>query len=256
MSRPRTPIPAFTLIELLVVIAIIALLIALLLPALQTARRAPIRVKCASNMHQLHTAYTSYALEAKDYLPWNVVGMTTDLLWINLKLKDTLVKDFGLVQSVFDCPGVTTCLRTDSYYPDYPTVGNDYSWTNPAQMGIAGEMGVPTSFTIFAGRMSGYYGGVGAESIPLKLDDRKRMLNGATITPWFCDFVYASSSDPVEFAPYPLPGTPFHWRSGLNAANPDGSVIFKPFEGVDTNLTTTTKAAKFFLIDANWSAGF
>ena len=256
MSRSRNPIPAFTLIELLVVIAIIALLVALLLPALQASRRAPIRVKCASNMHQLHTAYTSYALEAKDYLPWNVTGLTSDLLWINLKLKDTLVKDFGLTQPVFDCPAVTTCLRTDSYYPDYPWVGNDYSWTNPAPMGVGSEVGVPTSFTIFAGRMSGYLGGIGMESIPIKLDDRKRMLNGATLTPWFCDFVYATTSTPVQFSPYPLPGTPYHWRSGLNAANPDGSVNFKPFDGIDTNLNTATTATKFVPIHANWLCGF
>src|SRR5689334_4175182 len=61
---------AFTLVELLVVLGIIALLISLILPAFAKARRSATALNCASNMRQVGVAFSMYAAENKQTLPY------------------------------------------------------------------------------------------------------------------------------------------------------------------------------------------
>ena len=69
-SRRRALAPrGFTLIEVLVVIGIIALLISILLPSLNAAQRAAMKVTCASNLRTIGQSYAQYTGESKGKYP-------------------------------------------------------------------------------------------------------------------------------------------------------------------------------------------
>ncbi len=70
---------AFTLVELLVVIAIIGMLIALLMPAVQSAREASRRAKCASNMRQVGLAIRQYCDTHHGFWPLTTHNSDADL---------------------------------------------------------------------------------------------------------------------------------------------------------------------------------
>ncbi len=59
----------FTLVELLVVIGIIAVLIGILLPTITKAQESAKRAACLSNLRQLGSSLTEYALRNKDQVP-------------------------------------------------------------------------------------------------------------------------------------------------------------------------------------------
>lgn len=96
----RNPHGAFTLVELMVVIAIVAMLIALLLPSLSAARENARTAACASNLRQLHLAFTGYAVEHRSFFPDTGVYLTPagyrwHFLWVwKQAISRKLTKDY------------------------------------------------------------------------------------------------------------------------------------------------------------------
>ena len=60
------------------VIAIIGILIGVLLPVLAKARRASVRVSCASNLRQIATAFTNYLNDTRGVVFWRSVNINTE----------------------------------------------------------------------------------------------------------------------------------------------------------------------------------
>ena len=96
---------AFTLVELLTVIAIIGILAAILIPTVANMRKTVNQTRCASNLRQIHLAYTTFASENGNRIlspqrfnayrqnPQNYEGLSkdVDLHWYQILIKYALV---------------------------------------------------------------------------------------------------------------------------------------------------------------------
>jgi prepilin-type N-terminal cleavage/methylation domain-containing protein len=69
MNRRAPRQRGFTLIELMVVIAIVTVLAGLLVPAISRAMKTASRTACMNNLKQLGTAFATYRIQSKGYLP-------------------------------------------------------------------------------------------------------------------------------------------------------------------------------------------
>lgn len=90
LTKPR----GFTLIELLVVLGFLGLLAAILLPVFLTARERARATACASNLRQLHLAFSQYAADNNGFVPpYAVAGHPSAYLALSLKGRIVWWKD-------------------------------------------------------------------------------------------------------------------------------------------------------------------
>ena len=116
----------FTLVELLVVIGIIALLLAILLPTLSSVRQAGRGTACLSNLKQMATALTQYAVDHQTQLPpaymSQTFGDTTHLrTW-----DTTTIRRSGLVEDVV--PGTLWQSTDPSAVQQCPEFSGRANW--------------------------------------------------------------------------------------------------------------------------------
>jgi prepilin-type N-terminal cleavage/methylation domain-containing protein len=149
----RTGRRGFTLIELLVVITIISMLIGMLLPAVQKAREAAMRISCANNLHQLGIAMHNYegtfgrlppdrrnigsatwAVELLPFMEETNLYRQWDLG--KLYYQQNAVARTSPVKNYF-CPS----RRTASDYPKTSLSGDVPSWGVPTATNIPGALG-------------------------------------------------------------------------------------------------------------------
>ncbi len=113
---------AFTLIELLVVIAIIGILVALIVPVVGSAKEKSYRVKCQSNLKQIHLASLGLFAENPTRFP---IALDTARV-------EALMPHVKYIRDVFSCPSAPNVgTNTISY------VFNDNLWSGLSQSIVA-----------------------------------------------------------------------------------------------------------------------
>jgi prepilin-type N-terminal cleavage/methylation domain-containing protein len=142
--RFRGPRPGFTLIELLVVISIIGLLIGLTLPAVQKAREAADRIRCANNLKQIGLGLHHYELVHHSLPP--VASSFQGASWMVLELpfleQAPLYSQWNLKRTYYQQSDAARLTTLSIYFcpsrrmpagPPAASISGDFPCTNPQE---------------------------------------------------------------------------------------------------------------------------
>lgn len=128
----------FTLVELLVVISIIALLLAILMPALSKVRSQATRVVCSSYLHSWGIALSLYAIDNKNYFPYNSVAIPPDIPvgTFSLNWCGTVVQQFWKKYLLKSDNAILNKKKNILYCPTMKAAGAPYDVINSGQAGF------------------------------------------------------------------------------------------------------------------------
>ncbi|MBV9463706.1 MAG: type II secretion system protein [Verrucomicrobiae bacterium] len=232
----RSSATCFTLIELLVVITIVAILAGLIVPAIAGAKEKARRVKCLSNIRQIHLADATYANDHDGWFydpasAWNNPGANQPTGWNGANVNfwegmSNYIQNTGVLY----CPSAMRMRPPSNLVPQVPQPGTIQPWgsllqsdTHYCMMGSLHVQDPANTIIVFETPYS--YGGHGRIFVPasatplmIKIGTREvYTVNGA----WYAILAFPTA-----------PSAPLQHDAGVNVSFVDGHVEFQHSWGV------------------------